>query len=133
MITSLLYVSVPFAEIPLKVKLVLHQVQNDNHVNNKPAKRPLLVDVTEVFLSGETLCSETEKPQHIDTTEHVSHKIMWYNLPNWMGLNDNNHCLKSCSYKNYEFVTDVEMIGHSSAVVFSLTTEGIGKTQSENT
>ena len=110
------------------VQSMLHQVQNDIHVNNQSAKRPLLVDVTETSLSGETLDNQTEKTEQITTTENVTHKILWYNIPNWMGLNDINHCLKTCSYKNCEFVKDVKMIKESSAVVFSLTTRRFGKT-----
>lgn len=124
--TTVLKQSVP--KTSTRDQYISRLLQHQGRVNNDSEDRPLLVDVTEMFLSGWTTENDTEKQQLFSTSGNVTHKILWYNPPDWISTSSVNRCLNTCSYKNCESVTDITLIRHSSAVIFCITTKGIEKT-----
>ena len=88
-------------------------------------RRPLLVDVTEDFLSGRPTGTNH---QLLNPPDNLTHIILWYNKPYWIDLQEVNRCLKTCFYKNCKSVANVALIRQSSAVIFCMTSYGIEKT-----
>ena len=98
---------------------------------------PLLVDVTDTFLSGSISKSMSDRQQrnfhhdgniHRRKSQNNSHQILWFNKPNWISLDKSSRYLENCSYTNCEFTTNTSLFRNSSAVIFCITTKGIETT-----
>ena len=105
-------------------------LRNHVHVNGDLEERPLLVDVTEEFLSGRMSDVDDDGVRQLlfNPPDKATHKILWYNRPYWIDIHEVNSCLNTCSYKNCKSVGHVKLIKQSSAVIFCITSLGIGKT-----
>ena len=107
---------------------VRYLLQNRTQIDNHSEEKPLLVDATEKFLSGRRSGTNRSSEHVLDSLENVTHRILWYNKPNWISTTGVNGCLKTCAYKNCETNTNITSIRQSSAVIFCTTTNGVGQT-----
>ena len=109
-------------------KALLHVYnQSETQEVNNSNDRPLLVDVTEELLSGRVSDVHLSSQTSLDSIKNGAHRILWYNKPNWINNLAVNDCLKTCTYRNCDSVSNVTVIRQSSAVIFCLTTNGIGQ------
>ena len=93
---------------------------------------PLLLDPTERLLydyQRKILNRTTRNPfTHSLNDSAVTHTILWFNIPEWIKLEEIKQVAKSCFYNNCEFTKDRKVLEQSSAIIFCVSCGGFNST-----
>ena len=64
------------------------------------------------------------RSQQLNTSTHT---ILWYNLPDYVSIDEWNKRCKSCLFTNCKYTSDKAMLRTSSAIIFVTSTSGMGE------
>ena len=116
-------------ELAYVVIRVLHFI-SDNAI--EIPTHPLLLDPTERLLydyQRKILNRTTRNPFTPSLNDSaVTHTILWFNIPEWIKLEEVNQFAKKCFYKNCEFTKDRRYLKQSSAIIFCVSCGGLKST-----
>ena len=116
-------------ELAYVVIRVLHLI-SDNAI--EITTHPLLLDPTEKLLYDyqRKILNRTTRNHFTPSLNDsaVTHTVLWYNIPEWIKLEEVNQFAQKCFYKNCEFTKDRRFLKQSSAIIFCVSCGGLKPT-----